>query len=70
MSIRIKSENFNIKRFREKTLGVTQEQLAKALGVSRNCVARWEVKKHKPPEYLFFALRWVEEHGVRLRPRT
>ncbi len=58
------SKKFNLERFRKKTLGLTRAELAEVLGTSRNTVQRWESKKHSPPKYLEFAIRWLNEHGL------
>lgn len=32
-----------------KELGLTQRELAQRLGVSRNCITRWEIGMHRIP---------------------
>ena len=41
---------------RRKALGLTQQQLATALGVSVSTVANWEAGRYEPPGYLQLAL--------------
>jgi transcriptional regulator with XRE-family HTH domain len=47
-------------RKRREDLGLTQEQLATALGVAPNTVARWERSERAIPPYLSLALQTVE----------
>lgn len=44
---------------REK-LGMTQQQLAEALGVVQARISEWERGIHKPPPYLSLALKALE----------
>ena len=48
-----------LKRFRAK-LGLTQQQLAAALSVDRNTVARWERHERMIPAFLALALETLE----------
>jgi transcriptional regulator with XRE-family HTH domain len=48
-----------LRKVRE-ALGMTQEQLAIALGVAPNTVARWERSERAIPPYLSLALQTVE----------
>jgi repressor LexA len=48
-----------LKRRREQ-LGMTQEQLAQALGVAPNTVARWERGERSIPPHLALALETIE----------
>jgi DNA-binding transcriptional regulator YiaG len=53
-------------------LGMTQEQLAKTLGIASNTVARWERNERSIPPYLYLALQTVEreqEKGKSIRSR-
>lgn len=51
-------------RIKREELGMTQGQLAIALGVASNTVARWERGERSIPPYLPLALQTVErEHG-------
>ena len=53
-------------RNKREELGMTQEQLAVALGVAPNTVARWERGERNIPPYLSLALQTVErERGKR-----
>ncbi len=49
-----------LKRERGK-MRLTQEELARRLGVSLNTVARWESGKHGIPAYLNMALGWLDQ---------
>jgi DNA-binding XRE family transcriptional regulator len=44
-----------------KGLGLTQTQLAKALGVSRGTIASWEVGRYTIPPYLALAMKGIEK---------
>lgn len=59
MSVRLKGE-FLRKWRRER--GLTQERLAKALGVSRVCVAYWETGKREIPALMPWALLGLEKY--------
>lgn len=48
-----------LKQWRER-LGLSQEQLAKALAVARNTVSRWESGSRAIPPYLELALKQLE----------
>jgi DNA-binding XRE family transcriptional regulator len=53
-------------RRRRKALGMTQEQLARVLGVSRQSVFMWESGRTAIPALLELALRCLEyESGLR-----
>lgn len=41
---------------------MTQQQLAKALGVRRATVSDWEAGRYAPPPFLRLALRCLDEH--------
>jgi DNA-binding XRE family transcriptional regulator len=47
-------------RQRRKALGMTQEQLARVLGVSRQSVFMWESGRTAIPALLELALRYLE----------
>jgi DNA-binding XRE family transcriptional regulator len=46
---------------RRKALGLTQTELAKALGVSRATIAAWEGGRFNIPPYLWLALKALQE---------
>jgi len=47
-------------RERRRRLGLTQEALARKLGVALTTVARWERGEHTPPAWLDLAMAAVE----------
>ena len=49
-----------LRALREK-VGMTQEQLAKELGVAANTVARWERGERTIPPHLPLALKTIEQ---------
>lgn len=66
MSDVISSEPESIRAYRNRT-GLTQAQLAAALGVDTGTVARWERGELKPPPYLWRALEHLTQDTERLR---
>jgi transcriptional regulator with XRE-family HTH domain len=50
-----------LKRIRLR-LGLTQTELARELGVTRNSVTRWETGVHKVPPMTTYALRVLAGH--------
>jgi len=48
-----------VKRIRENELKMTQSELAKALGVQRNTVTRWEMGLVKPPKVVELAVKYL-----------
>jgi len=51
-------------RERRRRLGLTQEALARKLGVALTTVARWERGEHTPPAWLDLAMMGVERMMV------
>ena len=47
-------------RERRLALGLSQQELANKLEVSRNTVARWERDEYPNPGFLNLALNWIE----------
>ncbi len=43
--------------------GLTQQQLAELLGVTRKAISNWECKERKIPPYLSFLLESLEKEG-------
>ena len=46
-----------------KARGLTQQQLAELLGVTRKAISNWECKERKIPPYLSFLLESLEKEG-------
>ncbi len=53
-------EGSELRKFRE-GLGITQDELAKALSVATNTVARWERSERKIPNHLPLSLKTIVE---------
>lgn len=51
-----------IRRLRD-SLGMTQEQLAKRLGVNRSAVAQWEIGRTKPSGSAQILLRQIQDEA-------
>lgn len=58
----------NLKAWRKKN-GYTQETLARALGVIKLTVSRWETGDRHIPSFLALALRALELEGGEEKPR-
>lgn len=50
------------------SLGLAQKQLAEALRVARNRIARYEGKKYPMPAYVELALEMLLSRNVAVRP--
>ena len=66
MSDTISNEPGSIRAYRDRA-GLTQAQLAAALGVDAGTVARWERGELNPPPYLWRALEHLTQDAERLR---
>lgn len=64
MSGATSNEPASIRAYRDQ-VGLTQAQLAGALGVDTGTVARWERGELNPPPYLWRALEHLEQDAER-----
>jgi DNA-binding XRE family transcriptional regulator len=58
-----------LKQYRE-SIGLTQGELSKALGVANNTVSRWELGQRSIPEFLPLALETIERNLSKVKDES